>query len=50
MRFDVSLISDDAFEHNETFHLSINSSSLPLNVSTTAPDQATVIIINDDCK
>ena len=50
MRFDVSIISDDIFEHNETFQLSIDSSSLPLNVSTGYPDQATVIIINDDCK
>ena len=50
MRFDVSVISDDIFEHNETFQLSINLSSLPHNVSTVYPNQATVIIINDDCK
>jgi len=50
MEFTVSIISDDTFEHNETFQLSIDSPSLPPNVSTANPNQATVIIINDDCK
>ena len=50
MQFNVSISVDDILEHNETFQLTIDSSSLPLDASTANPDQATVVIINDDCK
>ena len=50
MQFNVSINSDDTLEHNETFQLTIDSSSLPLDASTADPDEATVVIINDDCK
>ena len=50
MQFNVSISADDTLERNETFRLTIVSSSLPLDASTADPDQATVVIINDDCK
>jgi len=50
IQFNVSIINDDMYEVNETFGLTINQSLLPLGASTTYPDQAAVIIINDDCK
>ena len=50
MQFNVSISADGTLEHNETFQLTIDSSLLPLDVSTADPDQATVVIINDDCK
>ena len=50
MQFNVSVSGDDTLEHNETFQLTIDSSSLPVSASTADPAQATVVIINDDCK
>jgi len=50
IQFNVSIINDDMYEVNETFELTINQSLLPLGASTTHPDQARVIIMNDDCK
>lgn len=50
IQFNVTITSDDVYERNETFQLTIDSLSLPLNVTTAELDQATVIIINDDCK
>ena len=50
MEFNVSITNDDTLEHNETFQLTIDSSSLPVGASTADPNQATVVIINDDCK
>ena len=50
MQFNVSISADDILEHNETFRLTINSSTLPVGASTADPDQATVVIRNDDCK
>ena len=49
-QFNVSIIMDDAYELNETFHLTIDSSSLLSDISAANPYQATVIIINDDRK
>lgn len=50
MQFDVSIINDNIYEYHETFQLIINSSSLPTNISAGIPNQATVIIMNDDGK
>ena len=50
MQFNVSIINDDMYEVNETFELAINQFLLSLDVSATNPDQARVIIINDDSK
>ena len=47
-QFNVSIINDAEREQSETFQLTINSTLL--NVSAVSPDQATVIITDDDCK
>ena len=50
--FDVSIIDDNQLEMNETFELSIESTSLSSRVfpgtSTSLPSTTTVYIINDD--
>ena len=48
--FDVSITADNIYEHNENFMLIINSSSLSNGVMLGDPDQATVTIVDDDCK
>ena len=44
----VSLIDDDIFEGNKNFLLTINSSSLPNNVTVGDPGQVTLIIEDND--
>ena len=41
---------DDILEESENFYLTINSSSLPNDITTGNPFQATVVIMDDDCK
>ena len=48
--FDVSINNDDILEMNETFGLSIDELSLPNRVTTSAPNQATVIVLANDSK
>ena len=48
--FNVSITNDTMFEQNENFTLTINNTGLPSGVMVGYPDQATVIIINDDGK
>ena len=47
---DVAIISDNILEENENFYLTINSSSLPVDITAGNPFQAEITIINDDCK
>ena len=44
----VTIVNDNILENNETFNVTINSSSLPSNVRVGDPGQATVIIRDDD--
>ena len=46
----VSLTDDNIFERNEKFMLTIDSSSLPNNVTIGDPDEATVTIVDNDGK
>ena len=46
----ISITDDKSLEDNETFNLTIDSPSLPSNVTVGNPDTATVTIINDDGK
>ena len=48
--FDVSINDDDIFEGDENFMLTIDLSSLPNGVNPSIPGEATVTIVNDDCK
>ena len=45
----IPINDDNIFENNEIFFLTINS-SLPTGVMSGNPDQATVIIVDNDCK
>ena len=47
--FNISVNDDNIFEDIEIFMLTINS-SLPNDVVSGNPDQATVIIMDNDCK
>ena len=47
--FSISINDDNIFEENENFTLTINS-SLPTGVMVGNPGQATVIIVDNDCK
>ena len=47
---DVLLIDDDTFGNNKNFVLTINSSSLPNNVTVGDPGQVTVNMEDDDGK
>ena len=47
--FSISINDDNIFEENENFTLTINS-SLPTGVMVGNPGQATVTIVNNDCK
>ena len=47
--FSISINNDNIFEENENFTLTINS-SLPTGVMVGNPGQATVTIVNNDCK
>ena len=46
----IPINDDDILEGNEEFHLSFNLSMLPSRVNVTNPEQATVIIMDDDGK
>ena len=45
--FEVPITDDGTFEGNETFMLTIDSSSLPTGLTTGDPDQATVTIFEE---
>ena len=47
--FSISINDDNIFEENENFTLTIDS-SLPTGVMVGNPGQATVTIIDNDCK
>ena len=47
---DVTIRGDNILESNETFQLSINSSSLPNRVTVDNPSVVTVTIVDNDCK
>ena len=46
----IRINDDNIFEGNEYFILSIDSSSLPYNITVVRRDQAAVAIIDDDCE
>ena len=46
--FDVAINDDSLFENNERFRLAINQSSLPSQVTTGNPGQATVTVSDND--
>ena len=48
--FNIPVTDDNILEYRENFMLSINSSSLPGVVTVGNPGEATVTIVNDDCK
>ena len=48
--FDIPISDDNILEDNENFVLTIDPSSLPTNVTIGDPGQATVTIVDDDCK
>ena len=48
--FHITIKDNNELEANKTFHLSINSSTLPSNIYVSDPDQVAVVIIDDDCK
>lgn len=48
--FDVSIIDDNILEGNENFTLSIDLSSLPYGFIITNSTQATITIVDNDCK
>ena len=48
--FNVSITNDNILKVNAKFDLTINQSSLPINVSTGSVYQATVTILDDDGK
>ena len=47
--FSISINDDNIFEENENFTLTINS-SLPTGVMAGNPGQATMTIVDNDCK
>ena len=48
--FNVSINDDDISEGNENFMLTVNPSSLPSGIINGNPGQATVTIVDNDCK
>ena len=48
--FNVTIMDDNILESNETFQLSINSSSLPNRVTVDNPSVVTVTIVDNDRK
>ena len=48
--FDVPINDDNIYEINEDFILTIDESSLPTSVNRSNPGEATVTIVDDDCK
>ena len=50
VQFNVLINDDNIFEGNETFNLSINSSTLPNKIIVGSPGQTTVTIVDNDGK
>ena len=48
--FNVSIMDDDISEGNEYFNLSIDLSSLPIEVNTSNPAEVLVTIVDDESK
>ena len=48
--FDIPIVDDIHSEANETFTVSIISSSLPFGVRLKGPDNAVLTIVDNDCK
>ena len=48
--FDVPITDDNIVEGNENCNFTIDLSSLPSDVTAGIPLQATVTVIDDDCK
>ena len=48
--FNILISNDNVLERDETFGLSVDALSLPNRVTTSTPDQATVIILANDSK
>ena len=48
--FNVSILDDNIFEEDESFILTIDPSSLPCSLSVGNHGQATVTILEDECK
>ena len=46
----ITIINDALLGLNRNFTLTINTSSLPSNMTVTEPGNTTVTILNDDCK
>ena len=46
--FTVSIINDNILELNETFHLNINASSLPVGITAIGQTICTVTILEND--
>ena len=47
---DIPVCDDEVFESNESFSISVVSNSLPDNVMDGSLNQATIVIVDDDCK
>ena len=48
--FNIPITDDKVLESNEVFKLTIDISSLPNDVTASSPRQATVTVVEDDCK
>ena len=48
--FDVPITDDAILEGNENFMLTINETSLPDYITRGTPPEATVTIVDNDCK
>jgi len=48
--FGIPITDDNILEGNENFTLTIDQSSLPTNVNRGDPGEATVTIVDNDCK
>ena len=48
--FDVPINDDNILEGNENFILTIDGTSLPTGITRGSPGEATVTIVDDDCK
>ena len=48
--FKISIVDDNKLEQDENFFLTIDRLSLPCDVSIGNQDQATITIVEDDCK
>ena len=48
--FSIRIFDDSRIENNETFHLFIDKTSLPLDVTAGSANDTTIIIVDDDCE